>query len=257
MAIHDVFEYIHWTLPHPVFYIEDILPQTGTMLVYGDPKVKKSWLVEHIGYSIATGTNWIGFRTVPARVLMCQFEVSPYSYQYRLKLMSRHFANIGQPNTYFEMTRPITYLEHDELYNSFNAEIRESNCQPQVIILDCMSACFGGDENSGEQMAAFIERISTLKQNYNASLILVHHANKNILNPSSVSKARGHSRLTGWVDTLLYMAEIGNGVQLQIKARQSIHDIPNINIQFRDYQWTRQGGFNAGEINNGQQQVGN
>ena len=87
-------------------------------------------------------------------------------------------------------------------------------------------------------MASFIEKMSILKAEYDASIILVHHANKNTLNPSSVSKARGHSRLTGWVDTLVYMAEQPSGVQLQIKARQSTREINNINIKFENHLWT-------------------
>jgi len=235
LPIHDVADYITWNLPRPTFYIEDILPKGGVMLIYGDPKVKKSWLVEHLAFCVSVGENWLGFRTEQARILINQFEISPYSYHWRLKDMARHFELQNQ--MVYENTNPIMYLENEEVFNRFSAEIRGANIIPNIIIMDCMSACFGGDENNGEQVAAFIERMSRLKEEYDASMILVHHANKNQLNPSTVSRARGHSRLTGWVDTLVYMAEQPAGVQLQFKARQSIHELHNVNIRFQNHNW--------------------
>ena len=211
------------------------------MLIYGDPKVKKSWLIEQMAMAISVGDIWLGFRTIQARVLINQFEISPYAYHGRLKDMAGNFTL--QERTLYENTHPLMYLEDDETYNRFAAEIRASGIQPNVIFMDCMSACFGGDENNGEQVAGWIGRLSQLKVEYNASLVIVHHANKNTLNPSSVNRARGHSRLTGWVDTLLYMAEQPGGIQLQFKARQSTREIYNMNVQFdaERHLWTRRG----------------
>jgi len=241
VPIHLIRDYITWDIPRPPFYVQDILPKEGTMLVYGDPKVKKSWLVQHMGYCISIGDEWLGFRTEQARVLICQFEISPYAYHWRLRDMARNF---DLQDNLWENTKPLTYLEDEETFNRFTAEIRAAEIEPQVIIMDCMSACFGGDENNGEQMGAFVEKMVRLKSEYHASLVIVHHANKNTLNPSSVSRARGHSRLTGWVDTLVYMAEQPSGVQLQIKARQSTREINNVNIRFSNYNWELRGGAN-------------
>lgn len=85
MEIHDVSEYVHWNLPRPQFYIQDILPKQGTMLLYGSPKVKKSWLSEYMAFCVATGTPFLGFTTEQARVLIAQFEISPLAYAWRLR----------------------------------------------------------------------------------------------------------------------------------------------------------------------------
>ena len=60
-----------------------------------------------------------------------------------------------------------------------------------------------------------------------------------VRNFNSVDRARGHSRLSGWVDTLAYLCEQPSGLQLQIKARQATREIPNMNIRFEDYMWSR------------------
>jgi len=230
---HDVSELIGWNLPYPQFYIQDILPKEGVMLVYGDPKIKKSWLVQHIAYSLATGDEWLGFGTEQARVLLANFEISYIAYAWRLKDMARNF-NL-QPQMLYETTHMLWYLEEEEKFNRFRAEIRET--LPNVIIIDCLAASYGGDENSGQQMADWIRRVSELRAENNSSPIVVHHTNKNMLTASSVDRARGHSRLAGWVDTLLFMAPQPSGIQLQFKARQATRELPNLNVRFSNYNW--------------------
>ena len=109
-----------------------------------------------------------------------------------------------------------------------------------------MAACFGGDENDGGDVARFIEKLSLMKQEHEASVVLVHHTNKSMQNNTSVDRARGHSRLTGWVDTLVYMAEQPSAhntvqVQLQFKARQATRELHNLNINFANYRWSLRG----------------
>jgi len=237
LQIHDVAEYITWNIPRPTFFIQDILPkEQGTLLLYGDPKVKKSWLVEQMGMCISQGIDWLGFGTEQARVLIAQFEIGTYTYHWRLKDMAlRHFSL--QEHTLFELTQPRMYLENNETFAYFTAGLRDLAFD--VIIMDCLSACFGGDENDSEQVAGFIEKMVSIQTEHNASLVLVHHANKNQLGGNSVNRARGHSRLTGWVDTLIHMVEQPTGVQLQFSSRQATRELHSLNIDFNDYLWTR------------------
>jgi len=239
--VHDVSEYITRDLPRPIFYIEELLPKDGSLLLYGNPKVRKSWLAEYMGFCIANGIEFLGFPTTQSRVLLAQFEIGVYSYWWRLKLMGQRFQT--QEQRLFETSPGRLYLNEQLNYNVFLSAIRHTN--PQVIIIDCMSAAFSGDENSGEAMAQTIMILTNLKNEFgrDTSIVLVHHTNKNLLSNSSVDRARGHSSLTGWADTLMYMAEQPTGVQLQIKSRQATREIDNVNITFdRDrHIWSLQG----------------
>lgn len=237
MEIHDIASYVHWNLPRPEFYIQDILPKQGVMLVYGNPKSRKSWLVQHMAFCVSLGLEWLGFRTEQARCILCNFEISPLAYAWRLRDMVRNFQL--QEQMLYECSPMLMYLDEPENFNRFRAAIREYT--PQIIVLDCLAACFGGDENDGGQMARWIEKMSVLKSDNESSLVIVHHTNKNLLSVSSVDRARGHSRLTGWVDTLCYLAEQPTGVQLQFKARQATRELRNLNIQFQNYNWSIRG----------------
>jgi RecA-family ATPase len=237
MLTHDIAEYITWNVARPEFYVKDVLPKQGVMLIYGEPKVKKSWLAQYLGFCIATGTDWLGMRTEQARTLIANFEISPLSYHWRLKDMGRHFQM--QNLMFYESSPMLMYLDDEHNFNEFAEGVRA--IRPKVIILDCMAASFGGDENDGQQVARWIEKISAIKTENDASVVIIHHTNKNMLSGSSVDRARGHSRLTGWVDTLCYMALQPTGVQLQFKARQATRDVPNINVEFVDYLWRIRG----------------
>lgn len=233
MQVHDIADYVTWNVPRPEFIIQDILPKQGVMLLYGNPKVRKSWLVQHMAFCVSLGEEWLGFRTEQNRVFLAQFEISSIAYQWRLIDMARHFSL--QTGMLFEVSPGLMYIDEEENFNRLSAAIRP--CQPKVIILDCLAACFGGDENDSRDIARLIGNISQLKAEHEASIILVHHTNKNLLSTSSVDRARGHSRLAGWVDSLVYLCEQPTGLQLQIKARQATRELPNINIVFENYVW--------------------
>ncbi len=244
IEVHDVAEYITRDLPRPVFYIDELLPKDGSMLLYGSPKVRKSWLAQYMAFCVANGTDFLGFHTTQSRVLIAQFEIGIYSYWWRLKLMGQRFQT--QEQRLFETSPGRFYLNEQENYNLFLAAIRHVN--PQIIFIDCLSASLSGDENSGSDMAQNIMILTNIKNEFgrDTSLVLVHHTNKNLLVTSSVERARGHSSLTGWADTLVYMAEQPTGVQLQIKSRQATREISNINITFNNYVWSqREGGQNV------------
>jgi putative DNA primase/helicase len=232
MQIHEVSDYVTWDIPRPQFYIKDILPKQGSMLLYGSPKIGKSWMAMQMGLCISLGEVFLGFRTEQAKVIIVQFEISPSAYFWRLRDMIGRFQL--QPGMLYEASPGYMSLERDEVFNPFAAAMVA--LAPQVIILDCLAACFSGDENSSQDMASFINKMEILKANTGASLVIVHHDNKNLLS-TGVNKARGHSRLTGWVDTLTYMVEQPTGIQLQFKARQATRELHNINVVFEEHLW--------------------
>ena len=237
MEIHDIADYIQLDLPRPTFYIDELLPKEGIMLLFGAPKAKKSWLAEYMGCCIATGQEFIGFRTEQARVFIFNFEIAWRAYHWRLKDMIRN--RFALQNQYFYEASPgISYLERPEIFNPFAEAVR--SIAPNIIILDCLAACYGGDENDSGVMARFIENVDRLRRENNASIILVHHSRKApSLTGSFSDMARGQSRLTGWVDTLVYMAQQPLGIQLQILARQATREIEAVNVRFENYLWVR------------------
>lgn len=237
MDVHDVSEYVTWHVQRPEFYVQDILPKQGVMLLYGSPKIGKSWLSQYMAFCISVGIPWLGFNTEQARTMIVQFEISPLAYLWRLKDMAEQFEL--QRGMLYELSPGLMYIEEQENFNRLSATIR--TVQPKVIVLDCLAACFGGDENDSRDMARLINNINQLREENEASVVLVHHTRKSPSISSFAEMARGQSRLAGWVDSLVYMARQPTGIQLQCMARQASRDIPNINIYMDNYIWQVRG----------------
>ena len=149
--------------------------------------------------------------------------------------MSRNFTL--QSQMLYEMSPGLLYIDEQENFNRLSAAVRE--IQPKVIILDCLAACFGGDENDSRDMARFVGNVSQLRAENDASIVLVHHTRKTPSVSSFAEMARGQSRLAGWVDTLVYMAQQPTGIQLQFMARQASRELHSVNIRFTGGIWER------------------
>lgn len=230
MQFHDISEYINQHMPKTQFYVQDLLPRMGRMIIFGAPKVGKSVVAQQLGFCIATGVEWLGFRVEQARVLIINFELTPLDYFWRLKKMSKHF--VIPPQVLYEASPGYLYIDD---VNNF-AWLAESvkAISPDVIILDCLSAFFGGDENDSRDMANLIKNMEHLRTENEASIIVVHHSNKSIQSGSFVDLIRGHSKLGGWVDSIMYEVEQPGGRQLWFRARQAERELPPMNIQLTD-----------------------
>lgn len=238
MLVHDVLEWIQTPVFHPPFFVEHLLPRGGCLLLYGQTGVMKSWLVQHMAFCIATGNPWLGLETNQARVLLCNFEISSPSYHHRLQLMSRNFGL--EPQMLWEASPSVMFLEEPHVFNNFRETVE--SISPDVIILDCMSGCFGGDENSPRDISEFMRNMSSLIGT-TRGMILVHHSNKDYNNPSVTDRARGHTKLVGWVDSILHMVNQPNFKQLQFgKTRHAPFLMRSKNLHFESYLWHEGGG---------------
>jgi len=234
-VIHDVSDYVTWNIAPPQFYIKDLLPKDGSLLLYGEPGVMKSWMAEQMGFCIATGQPFLGFDVEQARTLIINFEISSHSYHWRLKDMSTRFE--VQPQFFYELSENMLFINEDDNFNYLMEKMRPY--APRVIILDCMSAFFGGDENKSDQIGKLWFNVRAMQSEFNASVIIIHHDNKNVL-ATGMARIRGHTKLPGYVDTVIYMVKQPTCRQLQfLKTRQSRREYRSFNVFFEDYLWVR------------------
>lgn len=235
MLAYDVSEWVHQPVFHPPYVIQHLLPVGGSLLLYGKAGAMKSYLVQHMAFCIATGTEWLGFETTQARCLLVNFEISESSYHYRLARMSEVFT--VEPQMLYQSSPSIFFLDEGRNFDVFTEMV--DRIQPTVVILDCFSGCFGGDENSSAAMGLFIRNLSDLKGDVR-SIVIVHHSNKNLMAGAGIDRARGHTKLVGWVDSVVQLVSQPDGKQLQFgKVRHAPYQIHSMNIDFQDNTWSR------------------
>jgi hypothetical protein len=98
-------------------------------------------------------------------------------------------------------------------------EIKSNGIKPKLIVIDTLARAFaGGNENTSEDMGAFIAMIGMLQQATGSAVLLVHHSGKD-----EARGQRGHSSLLGAVDTELELVKLSDD--------DSVHRIGQLTIK--------------------------
>ena len=183
--------------------VDSIIPKKAFVALYAPPASYKSFIALDMAEAIAIGREWMGYRIpkkgavlyicgeghggMGARVKACKIQnQSPEGanlYIIRAQLNLR-----SSPEDFMELINAITDLV---------AQIEEPL---EIIMLDTLMRMSGGgfNENSSEDMGAFITQAGKLQELFDCALLVIHHSGKDV-----TKGLRGHSSLLGAVDTEL------------------------------------------------------
>lgn len=169
-------------------------------LMFGDPGCGKSFAAIDLACCIATGTPWHGNKTTAGAVFYIAGEGQ--------NGLMRRFAAWEQHNSIplndaplFVGHRPAQLVSAAAAAAVANAveEIQaETGQTPAMIVIDTLARNFGGDENSQEDMGAFIANLDAFLRKpgeWSATVLIVHHSGH-----ADKSRSRGSSALKGAVD---------------------------------------------------------
>ena len=180
--------------------IDDVLNKRTMGIIYGDSGSGKTFVALSMADAVATGTAWNGHETHKGLVIYVAAEAGP---TIKPRLAALHKANPDLDRTLFvTVTDPIDLRDADEVdlkrLRAKIAEIAGSVGQPAVlVILDTFSRVMaGGDENSPVDMGRMVYVFDSLKDEFAAAIVIVHHTGKD-----AARGARGHSLLRAATDT--------------------------------------------------------
>ena len=169
-------------------------------LMFGDPGCGKSFAAIDLACCIATGTPWHGHRTTPGAVFYIAGEGQ--------NGLDRRFAAWAQGNEItlhdapiFSSSRPAMLCTAGgaaEVANAVEQLVIAYGQNPALIVVDTLARNFGGDENSQEDMGAFIANLDGFLRKsgeWNATVLIVHHSGH-----ADKGRGRGSSALKGAVD---------------------------------------------------------
>ncbi len=183
-------------LPSVRWVIHDLLP-AGLTILAGDPKVGKSWLVQHLSLAVASGGLALqAFETNEGDVLHLALEDSLERWKTRmLKLLGdaeppeRGWVLRECPG----LPRTIGFIE----------EWLKQAEDPRLVVIDTFARIRGimkkGD-GAYERDYREVSALQKLAQDYQIALILVHHLNKGE-QENDFRKVSGTQGLTGASDS--------------------------------------------------------
>ena len=173
----------------------------GRMSLTGQYKMMKSLLAHDLGFKVAAGEEWLGFKTIRGNVLYVNLEISEEKFQER----TQDFQSVCEYDTkVLHRFNEVTILDRNINIDSSTVIIQRilDKCEAtgfkvDMLILDPRARSISGSENEEVIIKRFCDNVDTLlANNPGLSVVIVTHMGKD-----SSKGAIGHSRYSGWLDT--------------------------------------------------------
>lgn len=191
--------------------IRGLLDQGAMSVLYGDSNVGKTFVAVDMALHVAAGLSYGGMAT--AGVPVAYIAAEGGSGVLRRLLAAREKYGLSQATApFFVLPAAVNLRQEDADLPGLVAAIRGLPERPGLIVIDTLSrAMAGGDENSSVDMGALVKNLDTLRSEFSAHLMVVHHTGKD-----RAKGARGHSLLRAATDTEI---EVEDGVISVTKQR--------------------------------------
>jgi len=203
----------------PKWVVKDICEEDSVVAIFGQPKSGKSFVTVDLACNIVLGRNWHGHETTQGSVVYLAGEGT--------RAISRRFLSWQQQNAIHIKDAPLLIStrgarllddkDHQLLKDTIDRTQDESG-KVRMIIVDTLQRNFGaGNENSTEDMSAFIERIDDLRDSYNTCVAIVHHTGH-----GTSTRARGSSVIQASVDWEYRVARTNLGSDMFVEFSQTL-----------------------------------
>jgi hypothetical protein len=204
-------------LPPPVPLVKGWIDQGTLNVLYGPPKLGKSFVAIDLAFHIATGSWWYGTEVVKTNVLYVIGEGKPY-YRDRLR-------------AWLELNRGATpeglhwFDGASNLLDPFNMSVLQAYIEKHdigLVIPDTLAKCMpGAEENSSKDMGTVVDHMTHISRATDVTWLAVHHTGKD-----QTKGLRGSSALLGAVDSSLKLHQSGSGMRLNAEDQRG-HEQPS------------------------------
>ena len=205
---------INETLSQPPlqWILNGYLQEETISCLYAPSFSGKSYLALDMALSVAQGTDWHGHDTKPLQVVYIAAEgARGMSLRANAWLSARQrsdsplgFSFYRQPLDFFDVSQVNHFIRLCE------------GVDAGLIIIDTLARCFGGrDENSTQDMNAFINSVDRVKRILGAHVMIVHHTGKDV-----TRGARGSSAFKAAIDTEIEVKKEDNNPLMEIIVRK-------------------------------------
>ena len=182
----------------PEFLVSGLVEKGALALLFGDPGCGKSFIAADLALSVAAGVPFHGRDTNPGAVFFIAGEGhSGLARRFHAWSKAREVPLSGLP--LFKSNRAAAFLDKESAQEVTSAAeaLAASHGEPQLIVIDTVARNFGaGDENSTQDMGAFVAAMDDLKARWPGCVVmLVHHSGH-----ADKSRARGAMALKGALD---------------------------------------------------------
>ena len=195
------------TLPRApeTWLVEPLIPAGGTCLLFGDPKVGKSYAALQLTFALEAGSEWLGFPVrTNGRVVYVQLDTPRSLWAKRLDTLKKDGYPVETLSLADRETLdcyPFNIL--DPLHaDTLQQALKEVN--PIAVVVDTLrESCTGADKNDSTAMQNVLANLTKVVSP--AALIIISHSRKQNgeQGPDLINDTRGSSYMPGRADAII------------------------------------------------------
>lgn len=179
--------------------IWDYLREGEALLLSGNPKAGKSFLIVQLALAVATGGKWIGQKCNQKTVLYIDAELSPEMTAERIKTIREKMGVSYFPEDLHVINTKKDKVTLKDVADDFEHGLRHE----EVVIIDPLYMFLSSDENDNSQMKKEMEQLKRISATGTA-VVVVHHMSKGIQSGKlSIDRASGAGVLGRFFDSIL------------------------------------------------------
>lgn len=197
--------------------IENILRKRWKMILVGDAKIGKTFMLLQLASAFSCGGYWLGRKCKQQKVLFVNAEVDDSVIIERINSMRKYY-DIVEENIYLISMRGIN-MHFDEFFDYIDSEDTNNILQKvDIVMIDPIYKIFAGDENSQREVTRFFNCVDEKILNKGKTFIFSHHHNKGF--NKGISRTSGSSVFIREPDTIvdIYRGK-HNSVTVNFEAR--------------------------------------
>jgi hypothetical protein len=186
--------------------IQDIIPRTGIVVIWGPPKCGKTFKTHDLVMHIALGWPYRGKRVNQGTVVYVAAEGAT-GVRTRTDAWRQHHLphNPDQDVPFYMIDAQVDLArDADALIDDIEAELGAS--APAVVVIDTLNRTINGSESKDEDMGRFIKAADTIQRAFNCVVIIIHHCGVKSDRP------RGHTSLSGANDAQIAIERDDSGL---------------------------------------------
>jgi len=172
-----------------------IVPADSIGMLFGGSGTFKSFIALDFALHVAHGLPWMGRRTEKAPVLFIAAEGGSGLWP-RIEAWHK-LRGLKWRGLPFHVVPVAIDLQQDAWRVVDAAQL--AGVQPGLVVVDTLSQTYAGEENSANEMAAYLRELGTrFRQLWQATVLLIHHSGH-----SATERPRGSSAIRANIDFLL------------------------------------------------------
>lgn len=178
-GIESLREFLAHKVPEPPQVIRGVLRSGQVGVLASGSKAGKTWLMQTLGLTVATGKPWLAWKTTPGRVLIIDPELCHYDGQTRMEKLvdALGLAEVPENIDYWRVKGKRLTIANVEKF--VRLRMQETGEPYALIVVDSIY-CFGDgrDENDNSEQAKTMQELYALSEMSGAAVVMAHHFSK-------------------------------------------------------------------------------